>query len=274
MLDLSHIPNSQQDTQIFYANGTAWQTWRKPKKCNYVYIICIGAGGGGLYGGTADNLNGGPGGAGAITRALFNASLLSDILYVLPGIGGKGGTNIASPVQASKSFVALQPSTIVQNLILTSGTTAASSSSETAATQTSMTFATLGIFVSTAGPAAINADYNPFTSSVVTPGGSGGFKTSGSVTPAKVILASSLSPLLEGGTSSTSTNGGNGQNGYTSWKPFFSIGGLGGGSSSVGIGGNGGNGGIGSGGGGGGAGQTLGGNGGDGGNGLVVIISF
>ena len=47
MLDLSHIPNSQQDIQIFQANGSAWQTWRKPKKCNYVYIMCIGGGGGG-----------------------------------------------------------------------------------------------------------------------------------------------------------------------------------------------------------------------------------
>jgi hypothetical protein len=46
MLDLSHIPNSQQDVQIFYSNGVtnAWQTWQKPRKCNYVWIMCIGGG--------------------------------------------------------------------------------------------------------------------------------------------------------------------------------------------------------------------------------------
>ena len=274
MIDLFDIPNSQQDVKIFYANGSAWQTWQKTRKCNYVYIMCIGGGAGGQYGGTTDNQNGGSGGAGAITRALFNASLLSDILYVLPGIGGIGGTNTTSAVLPSKSYVALQPSLIVQNLILTSGAVVASTSSETIATQTNMNFATLGNFASTAGPANINADINPLTSGIVTAGSVGGFKNSGSVVPAKVILASSLSPRIEGGTSSTSTDGGNGVDGYTSWKPFFSVGGLGGGSSSVGNGGNGGNGGIGSGGGGGGAGQLQGGNGGNGGNGIVIIISF
>jgi len=274
MIDLFNIPNSQDNVQIFYANGSAWQTWRKPRKCNYVYIMCIGAGAGGQYGGTLDNLNGGAGGAGAITRALFNASLLSDILYVLPGIGGKGGTNTTAAVLPTKSFVALQPNTATQNLVLTSGAVAASTSSETIATQTNMNFATLGNFVSTAGPANLNADINPNTSGVVTAGSTGGFKTSTSVVPAKVILASSLSPLIEGGASSTTTNGSDGKNGFTSWKPFFSVGGTGGGSSSVGVGGNGGNGGIGSGGGSGGAGQVLGGNGGNGGDGLVIIISF
>ena len=49
MLDLSHIPNSQQDVQIFNAisGSNSWQTWQKPRKCNYVWIMCIGSGGGG-----------------------------------------------------------------------------------------------------------------------------------------------------------------------------------------------------------------------------------
>ena len=49
MLDLSHIPNSQQDIKIFYANeGTrAYQTWQKPRKCSFIYILSIdGAAGG------------------------------------------------------------------------------------------------------------------------------------------------------------------------------------------------------------------------------------
>jgi hypothetical protein len=278
MLDLSHIPNSQQDVQIFYATSgsNSWQTWQKPRKCNYVWIMCIGGGGGGGGGGTTNNLSGGGGGSGAITRVLFNAFLLPDILYIQAGKGGAGSATFAGG-DGNKSFVALQPNPIVQNLVVTSGAVSSSGGvSETAATQTNMTFATLGNFISTAGFSLGNADITPLTSTIVTQGTSGGFKDSvaGTVVQPKNMLATSLSPFISGGISSTITNGTDGNNGYTSWKPFFSLGGTGGGSSTVGNGGKGGNGGIGSGGGGGGTGQLLGGNGGDGGDGLVVIISF
>lgn len=275
MIDLFNIPNSQQDIQIFYANGSAWQTWQKPRKCNYVYIMCIGGGGGGGNGGTVDNSNRGPGGAGAITRVLYNAFLLPDILYIQPGLGGAGGTSITlGPTLGTKSYVALQPNISVQNLVLTSGAVAASSQSETIATQTNMTFVTLGNFISTPGLTFLLNDVSPLTSTIVTFGATGGFKTPTSVVQPRSILSSPLSPLISGGISSTTTDGTDGDNGYTSWKPFFSVGGAGGGSSSVGVGGKGGKGGIGSGGGSGGAGQIAGGDGGDGGNGLVIVISF
>jgi len=104
MLDLSHIPNSQQDVQIFYSNGVtnAWQTWQKPRKCNYVWIMCIGGGGGGAQGvdsGASSTYPTG-GGSGAVTRALYNAQQLPDRLYIQVGLGGAGGAaaTAGSPV--------------------------------------------------------------------------------------------------------------------------------------------------------------------------------
>ena len=91
MLDLSHIPNSQQNTEIFYSNGitNAWQTWRKPKKCSFVYIICIGSGAGGGAGTTVNSSGTGTGGgSGAITRALYLSQHLPDNLYIQVGVGG------------------------------------------------------------------------------------------------------------------------------------------------------------------------------------------
>lgn len=288
MLDLSHIPNSQQDIKIFYANGSAWQTWQKPRKCNYVYIMCIGGGGGGGFGTTT---NQSPystgGGSGGVARALYNAQQLPDTLYVQVGLGGNSG----SP--GTRSWVALQPTVVAQNLVQGSGAavaaggtsgTGGSAAGETAIAQTTVTFLTLSNFIGTAGVTAVgNAgpiqgpDITPLTSQITCPGGTGpGF--SNSTLPNSYnggsILSTSISPLISGGSLSTTTNAGNGDNGITSWKPFYSLGGAGGGSTNNGIGGNGGNGGIGSGGGAGGSGTLGGGRGGKGGDGLVIIISF
>ena len=99
MLDFFNIPNSQQDIKIFYANGSAWQTWQKPRKCNYVYIMCIGGGGGGagviyngtLSGSTVNTAGTCGGGSGAVTKVLYNSQLINDVLYVQVGLGGNGG---------------------------------------------------------------------------------------------------------------------------------------------------------------------------------------
>jgi hypothetical protein len=305
MLDLSHIPNSQQDVQIFYSNGVtnAWQTWQKPRKCNYVWIMCVGGAGGGQSGTVASgsfssNMIQG-GGSGAVTRALYNANLLPDILYVQVGLGGTGGastsTNTSNPGSAgTRSLVALQPAATVtvQNLVARSGNAVAAggsvnatSTGETVSTQATATFYTLSNFVSTAGVNCVFlttrpiANINPLTSQITCPGAQGG----GGVTLTPVAInggsfsATAYTPLIQGGlgTLSASTNGGDGDNGVTVWKPFMSTGGAGGGNSDLGNGGKGGDGGIGSGGGGGGScssGQS--GAGGRGGDGLVVIISF
>lgn len=304
MLDLSHIPNSQQDVQIFYSNGVAnaWQTWQKPRKCNYVWIMCIGSGGGGGGGyGSSTTLGGAGGGGGAITRVLYNAQQLPDVLYVQVGVGGAGGAGATAFGSAGsngssgqRSFVSLQPvNSVAQNLVTTSGGGAAAGGSgaggggvtaaESAGTQASATFYTLGNFISTNGQPTLafptQQDITPFTSQLVTPGAGG--MPAGNTSAAGNIFSSSISPLIPGGAGATASgsNGENGANGITSFKPFFSTGGAGGGNSVSGSGGNGGNGGIGSGGGGGGsarvvAGVTTGGRGGRGGDGLVVIISF
>ena len=275
MIDLFNISNSQQDVQIFYSNGSAWQTWRKPRKCNYVYIICIGGGASGSNGGTINLATGTPGGPGAITRILYNSSQLPDILYIQVGLGGAESFATGNP--GTRSVVSLLPAVVSQNIVSISGNVAASTGlPETAATQATMIFASLGNFLSTQSTSFLNADVTPLSSTLVTWGGAGGSKDTGTstVTPARSILSSSISPLISGGISSTTTNGTNGSDGITSWNPFYSLGGAGGGGSLVGFGGKGGNGGIGSGGGGGGAGQLGGGNGGKGGDGLVIIISF
>lgn len=300
MLDLSHIPNSQQDVQIFYSNGVtnSWQTWQKPRKCNYVWIMCIGGGGGGgggqtTVGGVAGATGGGSGG---VSRALYNAQQLPDRLYVQVGGGGTGGNPAGNGSAGTRSWVSLLPAVIVQNLVQGSGGNVAgggssigsSAAGETVITQTTVTFFTLSNFIGTAGvgngaQAAVQpANITPFTSQIVTQGGIGGGANLGFtlIGSGSSILSSSISPLIQGGAIATASgsSGGNGADGITSYKPFFSLGGAGGGAAVSGSGGTGGNGGKGSGGGAGGSGNSAlgytGGRGGNGGDGLVVIISF
>jgi hypothetical protein len=295
MLDLSHIPNSQQDIKIFYAasGSNSWQTWQKPRKCNYVWIMCIGGGGGGAGNPGSNNTHATGGGSGAVTRTLYNTQQLPDTLYVQVGLGGAGGAASTNGSAGTRSFVSLQPiTTAAQNFIAASGATAAAggivniisnAAGEIASTQTTATFYTLSNFISTAGTTAVQSlgilfgpDITPLTSQITCPGAGGSSYNASTVYSGSSILATSISPLIQGGASaiSSGSNAGNGANGITSWKPFYSTGGAGAGSSLSGSGGNGGNGGIGSGGGAGGAGFLGGGRGGNGGDGLVVIISF
>lgn len=292
MLDLSHIPNSQQVVRIFYSNGNALQTWTKPKKCSYVYIMCIGGGAGGSGGGTgvgATVLQNG-GGSGGVNRALFQANLLSDTLFVQVGAGGAGGVAGNSGSNGNRSFVSFYPNnTISQNLVCTSGANPAvggnlnglASAGETIAIFTSTAFLSSSNFLSVAGVTApvitnIVTNVTPLTLQITSPGACGGLITSSIVSTAGGnVLATPISPLVSGGT--PGITGVDGGNGYTSWNPLFGVGGAGGAAATVGqIGGNGGNGGIGC--GGGAAGQVNGGPtagiGGRGGDGLVIIISF
>jgi hypothetical protein len=301
MIDFLNIPNSQDNVSIFHANGSAWQTWEKPRKCNYVLIICIGGGGGGQSGtvasGTSSGNNTQGGGSGGISRTLYNAQQLPDRLYVQVGLGGNGGastsTNTSNPGSSgTRSLISLQPSVVAQNLVAISGNAGAAggvlnttSAGETVSTQATSTFYTLSNFISTAGVACTFStvrpidNINPLTSQITCQGaqGAGGVTSTPTATNGGSISGTPYTPLIQGGlgTLSASTNGGDGANGITLWKPFLSTGGAGGGNSDLGNGGRGGNGGIGSGGGGGGcssSGQS--GAGGKGGDGLVMIISF
>jgi len=251
--------------------------------------MCVGGAGGGAGGAIASSANYSTGGASAgISRALYNSQQLSDILYIQVGLGGLGGTSNSNGSPSTRSWVSLQPFTTVvaQNIVLGSGnavvaggivSSTTTSNGESAASQAIATFLTLSNFIATAGVNSVfgtnqPADITPLTSQLTCPGGHGpGFVAAYN---GSSILATSISPLIQGGIGVTVGNGGNGANGITSWKPFYSLGGAGGGSSTVGVGGAGGNGGIGSGGGAGGAGLLGGGTGGKGGDGLVIIISF
>ena len=301
MLDLSHIPNSQQDVQIFYSNGVtnAWQTWQKPRKCNYVWIMCIGGAGGGAGGQTTTGNTAAAtgGGSGGVSRALYNVQQLPDRLYVQVGLGGAGGTPSVNGSAGTRSFVSLQPANnLVQNLVQCSAnsvaaggsTVGSSAAGEVAVAQSTATFLSLSNFTGTAGVGngaqgnAQPTNITPFSSQIVTQGGQGGGANAGFalIGSGSSILSSSISPLIQGGAIATApgSSGGIGADGITSYKPFFSTGGAGGGAAVSGSGGNGGNGGIGSGGGAGASGNSTlgytGGRGGKGGDGLVVIISF
>ena len=272
MLDFFNIPNSQDYISIYYGNGSIWETWTKPRKCNYVWIMCIGGGAGGSspFGGIYTSVSA----SGAVTRALFNSSNLPDTLYIQVGLGGAGaiGTNtVVAGGAGTRSFVSLTPSTVVQNVIIASGNAGANTVGETAFTTASGTFATFSNFTSTLGVTQPLTDITPLSSQITCPGG---FNNAITTASGNSILATSISPLIQGGASVVSGTGGNGADGFTSWKPFFSLGGAAGGGSQSGVGGNGGNGGIGSGGGSAGAGTTAGGNGGKGGDGLVIIMTF
>jgi hypothetical protein len=308
MLDLSHIPNSQQDVQIFYANqgNLGYQTWRKPRKCNFVYILSIDGGGGGC-GGTSTPLNTSTpntcgGGSGAVNRVLINSNFVPDILYVKVGKGGEGGgtstggggLSTGLPGESSGVFCLSTISSqgnLNQGSSFVGGSTSSQGGNNTSGVNGTIA-STLGNnhligltnFISLGGrPSSGGAittqppNIAPLTSHLVTAGCAGApYNGTATAFNGAGITSSSLSPEIAGGIGGT-TLGGNGANGFTSWKPFFSTGGAGGGNATTsgGVAGNGGNGGIGSGGGAGGnANFGTSGRGGNGGDGIVIIISF
>jgi hypothetical protein len=272
MLDIFNIPGQQDNVKIFYAEGGTndWQTWTRPRNCKFVWMMCIG---GGANGNAGSISGGGLGGAGAaITKAIFPANVLPDILFIQPGVGGVSGIQ-----NAARSFVSITPSSAtIMNLVCTSGTAAANGTTgETVATVAVAGLLSLGNFTSIVGASGVSSGgvlYLPFQSTLVNGAAPGG-NTTTSVGPSvnAVDLGTFITPNIPGG---AGTVGGNGNDGIFSWKPFYSLGGSGGGGSTTGAGGNGGNGTYGSGGGGGGMGTTVGGNAGKGGDGLVIIATF
>jgi hypothetical protein len=291
MLDIFNIPGQQDNIKIFYASDTnAWQTWTRPRNCKFVWMMCIGGGAGGSGGSSGvgnppTTYNGGGGGcSAAVTRAIFPANVLPDILYIQPGPGGAGGTAGFPPGQSSggnRSFVSIVASSATpMNLVCTSGLVAATgtltNTGETAATTAAAGLLSLGNFISVAGGASVGqVDVTPLSGTITSVGTAGGYANSSAGGTSNAILATTISPLLQSSavTSGTAIDGVS----FSSLKPFFSTGGCGGGAftQNTGNGGKGGDGGYGSGGGGGGAAfNGTGGVGGKGGNGLVIIATF
>lgn len=276
MLDVFHIPGQQDFVKIYYAADLAtWQTWQKPRNCNFIYMLCIGAGNGG-YGMTTGSLTEtAGGGAGATTKAIFPANVLPDTLYIQPGIGGAGGTSGGSNGSiGTRSYVTITPSTAsIMNIVCVSGgTPAIYSNGESAVTSPTTTagLLSLGTWQSQGGNAgATGADIPMLTATQLNITCPGASNAPGN-TAGRSISATFHSPQIRGGT----VGGGNGNNGTWFWKPAFGLGGSGGGGNNAGTGGNGGNGAYGCGGGTGGYGSVAGGAGGRGGDGLVIIATF
>ena len=125
-MDFFNLQNNNLNNQVFFANGsTTWQLWQKPKNCKFVYFFVIGggAGGGGGRSGAAgiERYGGGGGGSSPITKGIFPANLLPDILFVKVGRGGNGGVAGSSGSNCSFSYVSLQPNTSDFNVVLASG---------------------------------------------------------------------------------------------------------------------------------------------------------
>lgn len=309
MIYENHLPTNITNRQVFYAGGSAWQTWNKPHNCRFVHIFCLGGGGGGGGGqgaGTGTSRRGGGGGGSSgYTNALFPATYLPDTLYLQVGqggIGGGGGTTVTNGATGSLSYVSIQPNTTAANILVQSGNIAATGgirgsvspstggAGSTIWATTTANILIFGLVVPVAGQAggtgvAPAAPTNTTISTIVT-GGAAGASMNGATsrTGAQITGTGSIPTILggEAGGSSTSTVPGGPGGNFTSVFPdsestystlnLFFGGGSGGGSSDGGSGGAGGNAAFGGGGGGGGAGITNGGGaGGKGGDGLIII---
>ena len=304
MIDLQNLP-TQKFTQVFYAGGTAWQTWQKPHSASIVAIMAIGGGGGGgsgptqLNGGGGANVaGGGGGGSSAYAYALFPAMYLPDTLYIQVGYGGAGapsGLSTAAGSAGSLSYISSTPgSTFISDLILASGNAApgggaASGAGGSAGTVFTLATSTISQMAMVSGAAgAIGGAGNAGAAGtsitptlILSPGaGGGGKNTTATLFDGGSVAAYGPAPSVTAGAraGSSSAVGSDGQNGVV-WllnpdKPLFFTGGSGGGAANANQGGRGGNGGYGCGGGGGGNGSNSvggAGGGGKGGDGLVII---
>ena len=125
MLDISHIPNTQKDTQIFYAGGTTyWQTWVKPRGAKFICILALSGGGGGAGGssggaGTSGTANTG-GGAGGVSisyltfasGAQYWANVGAGGVQVSGATGGTGGISFQADTATGSALVLNNNNTI------------------------------------------------------------------------------------------------------------------------------------------------------------------
>lgn len=316
MLDFNHILSTPgYNIQQFYAEaGTTllqWQTWRKPRGVNWVYMIGVGGGGSGATtGAVAAAGGGGGGGSGAQTTVMIPAQFVPDTLYIQAGFGGLGPTTAATAgIAGVPTYVAIEPSTtLTANMTVllanggggggtTSATTAGTAGTAgTVSTIANMCLAGRGVYNFLVGQAASASGAStasatnltiPTTGLMVTGGGGAG---GGSATPGAGANISGITgalgteffPLpISGGTAAvTSTPAGVGAPGFVSRYNLMNFGGSGGGGASTtagGIAGAGGDGAPGCGGGGGGGlatNNTTVARGGNGGGGFVYIISW
>src|SRR5208337_1225944 len=126
MLDFSHIINTPGiDIQYFEGDsqGTnlqVWQTWKKPRGTNWIYMLGVGAGGSGGCGytniGGADGGGGSGGGSGGQGSLFIPTIFVPDVLYIQCGTGGINVTANAAGVNGSNTYIAIEPYTTANPL--------------------------------------------------------------------------------------------------------------------------------------------------------------
>jgi hypothetical protein len=283
--------------------ATSWVSWSIPRNASMVKIVCQGAGAAGsgafLAASGTTGGGGGGGGSGATAALIIPARWLPATLFLLIGVGGVG-TSVSATAGGggALSVVSDQPGILtLQDIVLTSGSVAATSSvtqattsngatagvAETVATLTGQLWSGLGVWSAVAGQAGAAGGSSAAAGGSVTWGGAGLLVSGGAGGAGKTvntghaggnITGAGKIPTLTGGAASTNTAAGNGTGGFqSSLRPYLGTGGAGGGSAgTTGTGGGGGQGGWGSGGGGNGSGPSAlaSGNGGPG----FIIISW
>lgn len=300
-----NITDNAVNNQIFLPKGLSdFQVWNKPTNAKFVSIFCLGSGGGGGGGmvGTATTARrgGGGGGSGAFSMGTFAVSQLPDTLFLSVGLGGIGGLGAAAPTNGSAgalSYVSVRPDNTAINLLMVSGTIAATGGNSGGNGGNAGVGSTiwngnilnaLGLATATAGnnggAGAISVAAASITPTTIVCGGPSGGNTSTAVAFAggNVVGSGFLNTVSGGALGSGATTGGDGSDGYlpnlsltSKNTPTFFTAGSGGGASVSGQGGNGGAGSYGCGGAGGGAGFTgLAGFGGKGGDGLIIITAW
>lgn len=313
MLDLFDLPSrgSFLDQAVFTsrdASGSGFLPWYKPRGATLIHIILYGAGaggGGGRSGSASAAGGGGGGGAGASGSMLALAMQVPDVLYVSPGVPGKGGAANSGGTGPTASYVSAAPGTNLNLALIAQTGTPTGGNAGTASVGgaaggngtvngNSSTNAMLeGSWLTTqnTGGAPAAGGFNAVGASTsigqnVCQGGAGG----GSIGSVGAGLAGGVATNLNpnwlwqysaaaGGSATDGANGADGivwPSGGTGQRPWLVFsGGNGGGGSffNAGIGGRGGRGGTGCGGGGGGGGIT-GGQGGDGGPSLIIITAW
>lgn len=128
MLDVFNTPSASLSTfDVFTGTSsvtlTQWQTWRKPRGCNWVKIIGAGGGGAGSAGFSGSSTGGGAGaggGSGAQSTVVLPAFFVPDILYIQAGTGGVGtATQGVAGAAGLVTYVGVEPSTtLAANTIL------------------------------------------------------------------------------------------------------------------------------------------------------------
>jgi len=296
--------NGITNWSVFYAQQNAtttngWLSWMKPAGCSWIYFFVIASGGPGYAGQAGTNTGGTGGGSGGITRLLIPASVIPDIIYVRPGIGGVG----SAITNGTTTYISIAPNTTAQNLILSQAGALGGGSTGTAgaaATSSSGIWMNVGLFTSIAGQTGVGGgvagangtDITFGTSGLITTGGAGGAGGGATAGNGGSIIGAGLMPTISGGLGGSTflvidgksgfrygqTFGGTYAPGFKLFPLLFSGGSGGGANITTARGGNGGNASFGGGGGGGSSTNASGGfnpgNGGNGGDALILIGAF